>query len=48
MGYGVEQGFPQRLDGIFIQSDAIETNYAHRMAGVRVNGQRQFFPSANR
>ena len=37
MGHGVDQGFPQRLDGIFVQPDAIEANDAHRMAGVPVN-----------
>ena len=37
MGHGVDQGFPQRLDRIFIQTDAVKTNDAHRMAGVPVN-----------
>ena len=34
---GVDQSFPQRLDGIFIQPETIEANDAHRMAGVPVN-----------
>ena len=37
MGDRVDQGFPQGLDGVFVQADAIETDHAHRVAGVPVD-----------
>ena len=42
VGDGVDQSFPQRLDGIFIQPETIEANDAHRMAGVSGQCRRQW------